>query len=319
MASTFSPLLRTELPANGDQPGSWGTTVNTNVGTLLEQAIAGSLSIAMADADLTLTASNGVTDQARYASLLLTGGALTVTRNVIIPNSQKGYIVYNNTTSGQSIVVKTAAGAGVTIPNGYGCQVICDGANSTSQRTPFYSAVTNAVSLGSLLVSGAVTVSGASTLSGTTTVPTPRSVGTGRPLVTTTNVFGVWNWNSGGVYVDVDVSGVAYGINVFVSDLRLKTDVAPASQSALDKLSQLHFIDFRYRPTADGEIGPLQHGGIIAQQAQAIDPAWVHVGSDEQGTLTLNAPLLLTNAIQAVTELNDRLIELEAKLAALGV
>ncbi len=41
MPSTYSPDLRIELIANGEQSGTWGTTTNTNLGTLIEDAIAG--------------------------------------------------------------------------------------------------------------------------------------------------------------------------------------------------------------------------------------------------------------------------------------
>ena len=44
MASTPSTSLRLELMATGDQSGTWGDTTNTNLGTLLEQAITGVLS-----------------------------------------------------------------------------------------------------------------------------------------------------------------------------------------------------------------------------------------------------------------------------------
>ena len=42
MSSTYSPNLRLELIANGEQSGTWGNTTNTNLGTLLEQAITAS-------------------------------------------------------------------------------------------------------------------------------------------------------------------------------------------------------------------------------------------------------------------------------------
>ena len=43
MASTYSTNLKLELMGTGDQSGTWGSTTNTNLGTLLEQAIAGNL------------------------------------------------------------------------------------------------------------------------------------------------------------------------------------------------------------------------------------------------------------------------------------
>jgi hypothetical protein len=41
MPSSFSPNLRLELIGAGEQAGTWGTTTNTNLGTLVEDAISG--------------------------------------------------------------------------------------------------------------------------------------------------------------------------------------------------------------------------------------------------------------------------------------
>ena len=126
MPSTFSPNLRFELIAAGEQVGTWGDTTNRNLGTLIEQAVAGTSSISLPDADYTLTASQGVLDQARSAVLVFTG-ALTAQRNVIAPSVDKTYVVRNNTIGGQNIVLKTSAGVGITIPPGRSSLVFCDG------------------------------------------------------------------------------------------------------------------------------------------------------------------------------------------------
>lgn len=62
MASTFSPSLRLELIGDGDQSGIWGQTTNNNLGGLIEQSIAGVISISMLDTNYTLTNFNGVVD-----------------------------------------------------------------------------------------------------------------------------------------------------------------------------------------------------------------------------------------------------------------
>lgn len=143
MPSTYSTSLRLELIGTGEQAGTWGTTTNLNLGTLIEQAISGVASVAMADANTTLTASNGISDQARNAVVTLTG-ALTATRNVTVPTATKHYWIRNNTTGSQSIVVKTAAGTGVTIAAGTSAPVYCDGTNVV-QAGPAYNASTGAI------------------------------------------------------------------------------------------------------------------------------------------------------------------------------
>ena len=79
MASTYSTNLALELIGTGDQSGTWGTTTNTNLGTLIEQAISGYVTQAITDgADTTITIPNGATGVARnmYLELGGVGGAL---------------------------------------------------------------------------------------------------------------------------------------------------------------------------------------------------------------------------------------------------
>jgi hypothetical protein len=128
MASEYSPSLKLTLMGDGDQTGLWGQTTNTNLGTLLEQAITGVTSITMSDANYTLTSFNGVTDEARNAVLVVTGTNAAV-RDLIPPVAEKLYTVVNNTSGGFAIRVIGASGTGVNIPNGATCLVYCDGTN----------------------------------------------------------------------------------------------------------------------------------------------------------------------------------------------
>lgn len=135
MASTYSTNLKIELIGTGEQAGTWGTTTNTNLGTALEQAIVGYGNPNFtSDADLTITLTDSnATQTARAFSLNVTSGvSLTTTRNLIVPTIQKPYMIFNNTTGSQSIVVKTSAGTGVTVPNGARTLVYVDGTNVVS-------------------------------------------------------------------------------------------------------------------------------------------------------------------------------------------
>lgn len=128
MASTYSDRLRIELIGTGEQSGIWGDTTNTNLGTLIEEAIAGVASITMSDANYTLTTADGATDQARQAVLVLSG-TLSANREVIAPAEQKVYIVKNSTTGGYATTIKTSAGSGYAVANGKTVLVYCDGTN----------------------------------------------------------------------------------------------------------------------------------------------------------------------------------------------
>jgi hypothetical protein len=127
MASTYSPTLRVELIGSGDQSGTWGETTNSNLGTILETAITGVQPITFVDANYTLTAFNGLPDEARNAVLVL-GGTNTVQRNLITPAVEKTYVVKNETGANVSITTN-GAGANVVVQNGETKQVFCDGTN----------------------------------------------------------------------------------------------------------------------------------------------------------------------------------------------
>ena len=131
MASTYSDL-KIELIATGEQSGTWGSTTNTNLGTALQEAITGRANADFSsDADLTLGYTDSNSAQV-FRNLILnvtSTGSLTTTRNLVVPTIEKQYLVENNTTGGQSIVVKTSAGTGVTVPNGAKAHVYADGTN----------------------------------------------------------------------------------------------------------------------------------------------------------------------------------------------
>lgn len=156
MASTFSPTLRIELIGDGDQSGIWGQTTNSNLGTLIEQAITGVQNITMLDANYTLSTFNGVSDEARNAILVLTG-TLTVQRNLIAPLVEKTYSVRNATTGGFGVQIIGSSGTGVVIPNGQTVPVYCDGTN-------FYPLDTGTA--GNFTVTGNLGVTGTTTLTG---------------------------------------------------------------------------------------------------------------------------------------------------------
>lgn len=130
MASTYSTNLRLELIGTGEQQGTWGNTTNTNLGTLLEEAIGGYTSVTVFDVgDTTLTTANGAVDQARNMTLNLTG-TISAARNVICPAIEKVYVVKNATTGGFPVTFKVSGQTGVSIPNGGTYFVYVDGTDA---------------------------------------------------------------------------------------------------------------------------------------------------------------------------------------------
>lgn len=172
MASTFSPSLRIELIGDGDQSGIWGQTTNTNLGTLIEQAIAGVVTITMADANYTLSSFNGVSDEARNQVIIATG-TNTAQRNIVVPLVEKTYTINNSTTGGFSVQIIGSSGTGVVIPNGTTTTVYCDGFNvygALNGVTGNFNIPGNATVTGNATVSGNATITGNLTVSGSNNV-----------------------------------------------------------------------------------------------------------------------------------------------------
>jgi len=118
MASTYSTNLKLELIGTGDQSGTWGATTNTNLGSLIEEAIAGYVTQAVTDGAATvLTIPDGTSSNGRNYVIELTG-VLTANRTVEVPAVDKPYIFFNNTSGGYSVTVKVSGQTGVTIANG---------------------------------------------------------------------------------------------------------------------------------------------------------------------------------------------------------
>jgi hypothetical protein len=130
MPTTYSANLGIELIGTGEQSGTWGVTTNSNLGTLLEQSIAGYVTQAVTDGSPTvLTIPNGATGVARNMYLELTG-ALTAARVVEVPTNKKLYFIFNNTTGAFTITFANAGG-GTTfaIPQGEKRIIYSDGTN----------------------------------------------------------------------------------------------------------------------------------------------------------------------------------------------
>lgn len=166
MASTYSPNLRLELIGTGEQQGTWGITTNTNLGTLLEEAIGGYVSVTVSDStDTTLTTANGAADQSRNMVINLTG-TLTATRNVICPAIEKLYVVKNATSGGFAVTFKVSGQTGISIPNGATFILYVDGTDARQ--------ATGSIASGG---TGASTAAGAATNLGLGTGDSPQFAG----------------------------------------------------------------------------------------------------------------------------------------------
>ena len=134
MSSTYSSSLRIELIGAGDQAGTWNTTTNSNLGTIIESAIAGYVSVSVTSANQAFTALDGAADEARNAVIALTT-TTTAAFAVYAPPQEKTYIIYNTTAYTATIYNSTvlgnttAAGTGVAVPAGKKLVVFSDATN----------------------------------------------------------------------------------------------------------------------------------------------------------------------------------------------
>ena len=193
MSSTYSTSLKLELIGNGDQSGTWGTTTNNNLGTLLEQAINGVQSITMSNADYTLSNYNGTSDEARNAVLFVSGTNSDI-RKIICPQGQnKLYTIFNNTTGNYAITIGAPTGTAVTIPSGVTATVFTDGANFYSAQTGSAGSftvngtltATGLTDTGNMSIGGTLSVTGATTFTGIPSGPT-AAAGTNTTQLATT-------------------------------------------------------------------------------------------------------------------------------------
>ncbi len=143
--STYSSNLRIELITTGTQAGTWGTTTNDNLSTVLEAAVAGSVSVTTVAANEALTYLNGpsttASANAAVRAILTLDTSTGANFAVYAPPVSKLYIIknassytatiYNSTVIGNT----TAAGTGVAIPSGKTIAVWSDGTNFVQQVT----------------------------------------------------------------------------------------------------------------------------------------------------------------------------------------
>jgi hypothetical protein len=166
MPSTYSSL-KIQLMATGENNTTWGDVTNTNLGTAIEEAIAGSAIVTFADADVTLTLTDSNASQpARNMRLSLTG-SVTANRNLIVPSIEKAYIINNGLTF--TIGVKNATGSTVSVPAGKTMWVYNNGSNVVDVTTH----------LTSLSVGAGLDVTGASTVTANSSSDALRITQTG--------------------------------------------------------------------------------------------------------------------------------------------
>lgn len=205
--STYSTNLGIELITNGSQAGVWGTTTNTNLGTLIEQAISGYQTQVVTGGTDTITMPNGATGVARNMFLELTG---TGGGNLVVPAKKKLYFIYNNTASGGAVTVKVSGQTGVAVPAAAKILLVCDGTDVELATNYMISPTFSSPTMSSPTVTGTAVLTGASVTAGTFNSPTLVTPALGTPASGTLT-------NATGLPVATGISGLGAGVATFLA------------------------------------------------------------------------------------------------------
>lgn len=127
--TNYSSRLRLALQETGENDGTWGDVVNNGVSQLLEDSVAGRVSIVANSSPRTLTTANGANDESRYMILAVTGSP-GVDLALQIPAASKIYLVDNQLGGGFLINIGVTGNTLATISNGVTAWAWCDGTDT---------------------------------------------------------------------------------------------------------------------------------------------------------------------------------------------
>ena len=181
MASSYSTNLALTLPVQGELSGTWGTTVNTGITNMVDEALGYQAYSATGGSD-TITIPDGSTGVARsiYIQLNGTGGG-----TVNVPTTKtKMYFVFNNTSS--AITFKVTSQTGVSIPAAAKMALVSNGTDiivaqnyfaalTLGAALPAASGGTGVANNAAMTVTGSGNFAYTRTLTGTTNVTFPTT------------------------------------------------------------------------------------------------------------------------------------------------
>jgi hypothetical protein len=158
MPSSYTANGGIELPANGEQSGTWGETVNDNM-SIIDRLTNGVGSISLSGLTHTLTTNNGSLSDGQYKVIILGGSPSGTNTITISPNTgQHIYIVKN--TCGQTAIFTQGSGGDVSVLNNTTKIIYSTGVGGGSAVVD----ITAAIDLGSLIIGGTTVNSSAAEL-----------------------------------------------------------------------------------------------------------------------------------------------------------
>ena len=149
MPSSPSALLNLELQADGENLNAWGSKLNS-LFSRMEEAVSGAVAITVSGS-VTLTSTDYVQNQHRYAMLVLTGTGGSVT----VPATSKTYLVKNGCSG--AVTFTHGSGTEISVPAGKIKWVATDGTDFFTAEEEDYLLLTGGTLTGALTLSGAPT------------------------------------------------------------------------------------------------------------------------------------------------------------------
>lgn len=297
MPSTPTTRNRLNLQGSGDNAGTWGGVLNTQVFSLLDEALDGVTTITVTG-DVPLSSANYATDQARRRILKLIGSP-AASFTVTIPSVEKFYLVHNTTALAHTV---KAGGTGVAVqPNSLNV-VYCDGVNTYSPSAGLTAPVGTVVDYGGAVAPAGWLLCSGQSVSRTTYTLLFQVIGTAYGAGNGTSTFNVPDCRGrvrlapdnmgGGGSANRTNNVIANTLGSSAGSQFLQAHTHPATATFTDWATSVALIDiaagsgrFIYSPT-----GP---GGYTATAVDvAVDNASVPTGNGNN-----MMPCLMFNAI----------------------
>jgi hypothetical protein len=266
MPSTYSPL-KIELPATGEQSGTWGNTTNTNLGTALEEAITGSADVAFSSADVTVTLTDtNAAQTARNLRLNLTGTSGGARQLILGAGCQIEKLYLINNGLADAVTVKNTTGTGIAVPAGRAMFVYNNGTNVVEVLNTAINFLTGTLDATTLEVTNLRALDGtaAGSIANSTGVVT-----IGSSVLTTTDI-------NGGT-IDAATIGVSTPASGAFTSITASADSSFTSTGAL----QLSKGTTAERPTAAS--GKLRFNTQTAKFEGYNGTSWASVGGGATG------------------------------------
>jgi len=278
MTVNYTTNLALGQPVTGTESGTWGDDVNNAVTSYLDIAIAGSLSISITTADVTLANTQGTSSAtnigsttAQYAILNITG-AKTAARNLNLPVTSKSYIINNAGTGGFTLTVRgVTPTTGVTLADGEKAIVAWNGTDYAKITSSIVSTFTGILPVANGGTNSSATPTSGGVGYGTGTAHAYTAVGTSGQVLTSAGA-GTPTWSTP------------------ASNPQIQPISASIGSSALTISASALTLDFRSTTLGSGTVTT-----VTGTPANLVVPSTATIGSSS-GVLSRLYVIALNNA-----------------------